>query len=116
MAGSLSAGSASPAFTSVWRMVCMVPFSSGIALDDRPAQVGDVFALLVGDVRLIDDELQRTAFLLVDVGDPGLELQGVAGVGHAVIVEGLLRMQDASEVHLERGERLGQVRRLAVQA
>src|SRR5258706_6425774 len=93
--GSVSAGRLSPTARLCRRMCWFMvgPSASGVALDDHAAQIGHVLAALVGDARLLDDELERPVLLVVDVGDVRLELQRVAGIGHAVVAEPLLAVQ-----------------------
>src|SRR3990167_8620461 len=80
---SCNTGRASPTWIFCASNVMASPL--GVAHDDDRVQIGDMFAKLVRDLRVVDDELQRTALLVVDVAHPGLKAQGVARTHRRVV-------------------------------
>ena len=66
--------------------------------------------------RVLDDELQRPALLVVDVGDLGLEGDPIAGADRRVILEGLRAVQDFADRHAHRRDVVPERVRLHLQA
>src|SRR6476620_5386928 len=61
---------------------------------------GDEFARCVTDRRLDDDKLQISTFSFVKIHDSTCDGESFARKGQAVVVEGLLSMQDFQEIDL----------------
>src|SRR6218665_2858874 len=98
IAGNCSAGMLSPTCMSCNAGVAMLSCLHELALHQGCAQIGDVHAVLVADARLLDQELECSALLVVDVDDFLVVAEGVGGVGLRVVFVGLLRVQQALEV------------------
>src|SRR6218665_3643825 len=69
IAGNCSAGMLSPTCMSCNAGVPMLSCLHELALHQGCAQIGDVHAVLVADARLLDQELECSALLVVDVDD-----------------------------------------------
>src|SRR6218665_2507403 len=102
IAGNCSAGMLSPTCMSCNAGVAMFSCLHELALHQGCAQIGDVRAVLVADARLLDQELECSALLVVDVDDLLLVAEGVAGVGLRVVVVGLPRVRPAPAARASR--------------
>ena len=95
--GSASGGSVSPTLMASKLSLLMSWVLLAVAMHEHAAQVGHVLAALVGDARLVHDELQRAALLVVDVGDVRPNCSVSPAYAMRWYLKILLAVQDAAE-------------------
>src|SRR3990167_4810608 len=78
-----------------FRMVMVMALSSPVPDHGDDPHLGAELAALIGGGGVLDDELQRPALLVEDVGGAGDQGHLVAGIDGPMVGEDLLAVQDA---------------------